>query len=70
MSANSYCHVHDSVAVCRYGVRYYIDIDENSKYLVWADGPGCNLGTLKDNLQTEQEAFDFIDKEIEWAENN
>jgi hypothetical protein len=48
----SYCHVNDAVAVNAYGMRYYIDIDENSKYLVWADGPGCHLGTLKDNFDT------------------
>ena len=62
----SYCHVNDAVAVNAYGMRYYIDIDENSKYLVWADGPGCHLGTLKDNFDTEQEAFDWIDKDVEY----
>ena len=60
-----YCHVNDAVALNVYGMRYYIDIDENSKYLVWADGPGCHLGTLKDNFDTEQEALDWIDKDVE-----
>ena len=64
-SNTGYCHVRDAVAVNAYGMRYYIDIDENSKYLVWADGPGCHLGTLKDNFDTEQEAFDWIDKDVE-----
>ena len=62
----SYCHVNDAVAVNAYGMRYYIDIDENSKYLVWADGPGCHLGTLKDNFDTEQEALDWVDKDVEY----
>ena len=61
----SYCHVQDAVAVDAYGIRYYIELDENGKYLVWADGPGCHLGTLKDNFDTEQEALDWIDKDVE-----
>ena len=64
-SNTGYCHVRDAVAVNAYGMRYYIDIDENSKYLVWADGPGCHLGTLKDNFDTEQDALDWIDKDVE-----
>ena len=63
-ASNSYCHVHDAVAVNAYGMRYYIDIDENSKYLVWADGPGCHLGTLKDKFETEKETLDWIDKDV------
>ena len=63
-SNTGYCHVQDAVAVNAYGMRYYIDIDENSKYLVWADGPGCHLGTLKDNFDTEQETLDWIDKDV------
>ena len=63
-ASNSYCHVHDAVAVNAYGMRYYIDIDENSKYLVWADGPGCHLGTLKDNFEMEKETLDWIDKDV------
>ena len=63
----SYCHVKDAVAVNVYGMRYYVDIDEStSLYLVWADGPGCHLGTLKDNFDTEQEALDWIDKDVEY----
>ena len=31
-ASNSYCHVHDAVAVNAYGMRYYIDIDENNFY--------------------------------------
>tara|TARA_B100000214_G_C23464266_1_gene399778 strand:+ start:68 stop:265 length:198 start_codon:yes stop_codon:yes gene_type:complete len=61
----SYCHVQDAVAVDAYGIRYYIELDENGKYLVWADGPGCHLGTLKDNFKTEQETLDWIDKEVQ-----
>ena len=63
-SNTGYCHVHDAVAVNAYGMRYYIDIDENSKYLVWADGPGCHLGTLKDKFETEKETLDWIDKDV------
>ena len=69
MSANSYCHVNDAVAVNAYGMRYYIDIDENSKYLVWADAPGCSLGTLKDNFETENDAIEWIDKDVEYEKN-
>jgi len=64
-SNSSYCHVRDAVAVNVYGMRYYIDIDKNSKYLVWADGPGIHLGTLKDNFETEKDAIDWIDRDVE-----
>lgn len=61
----SYCHVKDAVAVDEYGIRYYVDVDEStSLYLVWADGPGCHLGTLNQNMHTEQEAMEWIDKEV------
>ena len=68
-ASNSYCHVNDAVAVNAYGMRYYIDIDENSKYLVWADAPGCGLGTLKDNFETENDAIEWIDKDVEYEKN-
>ena len=60
----SYCHVKDAVAVDEYGVRYYVNLGEDSLYSVWADAPGCHLGTLSQNMHSEQEAIEWIDKEV------